>query len=99
MSTRHSDLNLPTIAAYAILALVILFNGVVWLEAFYHANEEHEITRKLVNPPVQEVVDYHREQEEILSSYRWIDQSRGVVGLPIERAMELVVVEKGGHSR
>jgi len=29
----------------------------------------------------------------VLHSYRWIDQPNGVVGIPIERAMELVVRE------
>ena len=38
-----------------------------------------------------------REKEALeTGTYRWIDQGAGVVGLPIERAMELVVREQGG---
>ena len=38
-----------------------------------------------------------REKEALQAgTYRWIDQGAGVVGLPIERAMELVVRERGG---
>ena len=33
-----------------------------------------------------------KEQEE-LSKYGWIDQSAGKVRIPIERAMELVIIE------
>ena len=35
-------------------------------------------------------------QAEQASRYAWVDQKKGVVQLPIERAMELVVREKGG---
>lgn len=31
------------------------------------------------------------EEEEILTTYGWVDKNRGVVRLPIERAMELLV--------
>ncbi len=29
-------------------------------------------------------------EDQVLNSYRWIDQSAGIVGLPIDRAMDLV---------
>ena len=35
-------------------------------------------------------------QSERLEAYRWIDRETGVVQLPIERAMQLVVEERGG---
>ena len=31
------------------------------------------------------------EEEETLTSYGWVDKNRGLVRLPIERAMELLV--------
>lgn len=33
-----------------------------------------------------------------LGSYGWIDRQKGVVALPIERAMELVVTEAAGSA-
>jgi len=97
LETRDSNLTLSNIAAYAVLTVVLLLLAAVWLQAFYHYREEHEIQRKVIDPPVAEVQDYLREQNERLGSYAWIDKEKGIVRLPIERAMELVVREKGGR--
>ncbi len=40
-------------------------------------------------------LDKLRTTEISLNSYGWVDQSAGVVRLPIGRAMELVVAEQG----
>lgn len=40
----------------------------------------------------------HRQQEELLSSYGWIDESRGVARVPIDEAMKRLV-EKGLPAR
>lgn len=32
-------------------------------------------------------------EQGVINSYSWVDQTKGVVHLPIERAMELVVLE------
>lgn len=36
---------------------------------------------------------------DLLGNYAWIDQSAGVVRVPVERAMELVVEERKGAKR
>ena len=35
-----------------------------------------------------------KREREILNSYRWVDRSKGIVHIPIERAMELMVERK-----
>lgn len=37
-------------------------------------------------------------QASRLRGYSWIDRTKGVVAVPIERAMELVVAEHGGAN-
>ena len=37
-------------------------------------------------------------QQEELNGYRWIDPKAKVVGIPIDRAMELVVAESSGSA-
>jgi hypothetical protein len=44
--------------------------------------------------PWEQLHRYREEQGRILLSYSWIDRNAGVVRIPIERAMELVV-ERG----
>jgi hypothetical protein len=38
----------------------------------------------------QEINDFRMQEEKTLNSYGWVDQSAGVVHIPIERAMQLV---------
>lgn len=42
------------------------------------------------------MLDLKRKQAEQADSYGWVDQKNGIVQLPVERAMELIVQENGG---
>ena len=42
----------------------------------------------------QEITDIHAKEDLLLDNYSWIDQSKGTVRIPIERAMELIA-QKG----
>lgn len=44
--------------------------------------------------PWEDLRRYREEQSRVLSNYAWIDRKAGVVQIPIERAMDLVV-ERG----
>ena len=45
----------------------------------------------LEGDPTATLREVRRAEQERLSTYRWVDRSAGVVAIPIERAMELVV--------
>jgi hypothetical protein len=70
------------------LAVVILL-----LEVLFHRTTEAERWRKVVSQQPEELRRVQAEQLDRLNSYRWIDEQNGVVAIPIERAMELVVQE------
>jgi hypothetical protein len=42
---------------------------------------------------LKNLADLNLENQKILTQYRWIDKSKGVVGIPIDRAMDLVLVQ------
>jgi hypothetical protein len=44
----------------------------------------------------QALLDLRKKQSDQAAAYGWVDQKTGVVQLPIERAMELVVQAHGG---
>lgn len=48
--------------------------------------------------PQKEIHDYWEGEQEILNSYGWVDKHNGVVRLPIDRAMRLVL-ERGLPAR
>lgn len=41
----------------------------------------------------QRLTDMHAKEAKQINSYGWVDQQKGVVQLPIERAMELTIQE------
>ena len=44
--------------------------------------------------PTDDWTEMLKREREILNSYRWVDRSKGIVHIPIERAMELTVERK-----
>lgn len=79
----------------AILTLVT----VVGVQALYFAGERHEYERKEVRRRYYELTDVTAEQRAALEEYEVVDPERGIVSIPIERAMELVRKERAGGGR
>jgi hypothetical protein len=44
--------------------------------------------------PVKDLADFEREQARQASGYAWVDPTRGLVRIPVDRAIE-IVVERG----
>ena len=59
-------------------------------------NKVAEMTQSFPTPRVQsddgnqDVADLHAREDLLLSNYTWVDESKGTVRIPIERAMELI---------
>jgi hypothetical protein len=48
------------------------------------------VPRLQAAPPL-ELDQYREQQEKLLQSYGWVDQSTGIVRIPIDRAMDLLI--------
>jgi hypothetical protein len=74
------------------LVMVLLFCGFVLLLVSQGQSipnvEEVKAQVRLKN-----LADLNSENQKVLTQYHWIDKSKGVVGVPIDRAMDLVSVE------
>ncbi|MEW6337969.1 MAG: hypothetical protein AB1625_11290 [Acidobacteriota bacterium] len=89
------DPNTPATVVVGVLSAVLLFALVVMLQAVFYWAEKAENRRKVVAVAPEELAGLRAAQLEQLHSYRWVDQNAGVVAIPIERAMALVVAEQG----
>ena len=89
-----SDPNAPVTLAVAIAGAILLVVIVVLLEAYFFHAESEENRRKVVAVVPEELAQARADQIGLLHSYRWIDEKQGVVGIPIERAMELIAAEQ-----
>jgi len=77
-----------------VLLLAILFG----LEAVFYSSQQSEFREKVVSSKPAELRLVQSEQLEAIRDYHWIDREAGVVGLPVERAMELMVEEQRGRE-
>jgi len=91
MAAAREDLNLPLILTIGILFVVLLFVLIVLLQAYFYEAERQEHYTKVIATRSEELDTARAEQEQQLRGYRWTDQQQGIVGIPIEKAMELVV--------
>ncbi len=87
--------NTPLTALVGVVFAIGLFAIVVFLQAFFYHQEAEENVRKVVNAPPEELAQQRAQQLETLHAYRVVDLKAGVVAIPIDRAMELVVRDGG----
>lgn len=95
---KHEEVNTLVIAAIGLISAVLLFVLIVGLEVLYYNYENKEETKKVYDQRYEEIAGLRAVQEAELNSYRWIDKERGIVGIPIERAMELVAKDLASGS-
>ena len=86
-----TDTNAPMILTVSLVGAILLLVIVLALEAVFRQVEETEWDRKVVDVRWAELRETQVRQREALRGYRWVDQGKGVVAIPIERAMELTV--------
>lgn len=80
-------------AAAIVITLVIVVLSVDYLFQETLSQNEYEVVLSKDSPELQEVRTKEAEQ---LNHYRYIDQEKGVVRLPIDRAMDLFAAEAAG---
>jgi hypothetical protein len=93
---RHDDPNVPVSVVVGLVGAILLFVAIVALQALFSSMQQAELQRKVYSQPNEALRQLRSEQLGTLGSYGFIDQAHGVVRIPIERAMELVVAERGG---
>ncbi len=92
MSDANQSSRFSVSTVVTILVVLLLFAGLVWFVV--HQRESiaaaepgrRELRLKNLN-------DLNTENQKTLTSYRWIDKGKGIVGIPIDRAMELEVAD------
>ncbi len=92
--------NAPLTVVAGIVGAVLLFVLVVVLQAVFYRAEQAEVERKGAGAPNDELAQVRAQQQELLEGYRWVDEKQGLVRIPIQQAMALVVAreEQGGQG-
>ena len=88
---RYEDPDVPASAVVGILGAILLFVIIVALQGLFYSMQNRELEAKA--NPYEPLRQLDADQIERLNSYGWVDQQQEIAHIPIERAMELVVVE------
>jgi hypothetical protein len=92
---EEQEPNTPLTALVGLVFAILLFVVVVVLQAyFYRANDEENV-RKVVAQAPDELSQLTSQQEEKLHSYKILDPQKGVIAIPIDLAMKILVRDGG----
>ena len=105
--TSDANIRVVVKFAVGLFISIVASLVIVWVTFNYFVKRQglgppaspFEDTRKLPPPgtpvlqaaPSQEFKDYRAQQQEMLGTYGWVDQKAGVVRLPVDRSMDLLV--------
>ncbi|WP_339743429.1 hypothetical protein [uncultured Rubinisphaera sp.] len=90
---RYDDLHTGTITVVGIISAVITFVIIVAAQVLYYQFQTIEHQRKNIDAPLVLTENALKVQNEELNSYSWIDQEKGTVSIPIEKAKQQVLQE------
>jgi hypothetical protein len=93
--TENDNIDSKLIAIIGAISTVILILTVLLLQTLFYTMTDRQTAR--MQPPVEwpALAAYKMQQADKLEGgYRWVDQAKGIVTLPIDRAMSLVVADR-----
>lgn len=88
---QYDDLHTGTITVVGIISAVLTFVIIVAAQVLFYQYRTLESLRKEVDVPITQSDNILDQQREALNSYRWIDQEKGIVAIPIDQAKETVL--------
>lgn len=81
------------ITAFGLAALLGLTVTVLGVQSYFDHMRAHEMYEKVLVPVSSDLRNLHVQEDEELNSYKYIDRSKGVVQIPISRAIALIASE------
>ena len=79
----------------AIIALVAVILGI---QAYFDYVREQAIYEKVSVPVADDLKNLRTQEDEELNTYKYLDRNKGVVQIPISRAMELLAQEASANK-
>ncbi len=90
----YDDLDTTMIAYVGAVGTIITFFTVFAVAALDMSFEKKQNVEKVIEVPEVNSDSILASQAAALTEYRWIDQDKKIVAVPIDRAMEIVVQEE-----
>ena len=82
--------EVSTLTVLTILVMLLVFVGLVWIVFLQKQAIPTSIEQKR-EERLKNLAQLNADNQKTLTTYHWVDKSKGIVGIPINRAMELVL--------
>jgi hypothetical protein len=107
-----TDVNVWAVGKFAIGLVVVCVVSIALLFGllkFFQSREETSVANtveptklfpqpQLQKTPIPDLKAIHAEEDKLLNGYAWVDQPKGVVRIPVDRAIE-VLAQRGLPTR
>jgi len=90
---ERTDINPRLIGALFALIVVGIIVAVLAVQHYFAVTYEEQLYIKVLSPVASDLKQLRAREDAQLHSYGYIDREKGLVRLPIERAMELLAAE------
>lgn len=94
---QYDDVKSATIAFVGLIVAILTFAVMILAMVVYYQASARERYEKQISQAPEELATVTANQQARLAEYRWVDQSKGIVAIPIDRAMGLVVAEQSAR--
>ena len=91
---RYDTINTPKIVVVGFISAIVTFVVILAAQAVFFATDYAETQRKIAAETPTPLTEGLTQQQNRLSGYGWVDPAKGVVNIPIENAMRLVVEDQ-----
>jgi hypothetical protein len=88
-SSRSAKAEVSSLTIITTLVVLLVFVGLVWL-VFLQREAIPSDSHQKREERLKNLAQLNADNQKILTTYHWIDKSKGTVGIPINRAMEFV---------
>jgi hypothetical protein len=105
---EESDVSVPGVVRFAVALVVLCLVALGLLGGLFKFFDSQiplapQVVRlppepRLEQSPPRDLAEIRMAEEHLLTGYSWVDQSKGVVRIPVDRAMDLLI-QRGLPSR
>jgi hypothetical protein len=95
LAAIKQEVNVPLVVTIGVVSGILLLVVVIGVQAWYQSEEQSEMAAKEKDFPNIALMDLKTTQAAAINTWRWIDQKKGVIAMPIEQAMQEMVRTQG----
>jgi hypothetical protein len=89
------EVNVSLVVTIGVVAGILIIVCVIGVQAWYQNEEQAEMAVKAVEFPNYALISLKTDQLANINTYRWVDKKNGVVAIPIDLAMKVMVRTQG----